>query len=208
MDSSLNTETTGQPGDDLSALAWVHDELRRSLDAAHKALRRFVKEAEAISGGDVDAVDPSVLRTARQQIHQGVGALELVGLPAAATVLRACEAAVQRFVAKPHKLTTQIVDDLERASFALLDYIARMLAGKQVSPLAMFPQYRAVQEAAGADRVHPADLWSLDWQWRDLPDVGSNAAPRRPDAATRSAMEQQMLTLMRKPTMAAASRMS
>ena len=66
MESSLNTETTGQTGDDLSALAWVHDELRRSLDAAHKALRRFVKEAEALTGGDVDAVDPAVLRTARQ----------------------------------------------------------------------------------------------------------------------------------------------
>ena len=33
--------------DDLSALAWVHDELRRSLEAAHKALRRYLKEAEA-----------------------------------------------------------------------------------------------------------------------------------------------------------------
>ena len=32
--------------EDLSALAWVHDELRRSLEAAHKALRRFLKEAE------------------------------------------------------------------------------------------------------------------------------------------------------------------
>jgi chemosensory pili system protein ChpA (sensor histidine kinase/response regulator) len=80
-------------------------------------------------------------------------------LPAAAAVLRACEAAVQRFVAKPHKLTSAIVDDLEKASFALLDYLSRMLSGKIVSPLAMFPQYRAVQEAAGADRVHPADLW-------------------------------------------------
>ena len=36
--------------DDLSALAWVHDELRRSLDAAHKALRRFVKETEVQIG--------------------------------------------------------------------------------------------------------------------------------------------------------------
>ena len=26
------------PADDLSALAWVQDELRRSLDAAHRAL--------------------------------------------------------------------------------------------------------------------------------------------------------------------------
>ncbi|HJV62831.1 MAG TPA: Hpt domain-containing protein, partial [Albitalea sp.] len=208
MESSRNTEATGEIKDDLSALAWVQEELRRSLDAAHKALRRFVKEAEALTGSDVDAVDPSVLRTARAQIHQGVGALELVGLPAAATVLRACEAAVQRFVAKPHRLTSHVVDDLEHASFALLDYLARMLSGKVVSPLAMFPQYRAVQEAAGADRVHPADLWAVDWRWRDLPAGGTQVQPRQPDNATRSAMEQQMLVLMRGHNAAAASAMS
>ncbi|HEX6363274.1 MAG TPA: hybrid sensor histidine kinase/response regulator, partial [Albitalea sp.] len=207
MDHTRNTDATGEIKHDLSALAWVQEELRRSLDAAHKALRRFVKEAEALAGSDVDVVDPSVLRSARQQIHQGVGALELVGLPAAATVLRACEAAVQRYVARPHKLTNAIVDDLERAAFALLDYIARLLAGRQVSPLAMFPQYRKVQEDAGADRVHPADLWAVDWRWRDLPDVGE-AAPRRPDAATRAALERQMLVLMRGPSAAAAQQMS
>ncbi|HEV7915568.1 MAG TPA: Hpt domain-containing protein [Albitalea sp.] len=207
MESSRNTDATGEIKDDLSALAWVQEELRRSLDAAHKALRRFVKEAEALSGSDVDVVDPSVLRTAKQQIHQGVGALELVGLPAAAAVLRACEAAVQRYVAKPHKLTSVIVDDLEKASFALLDYLARMLAGKQVSPLSMFPQYRAVQEAAGADRVHPADLWNVDWRWHDLP-VSGKVTPREPDVATRTAMEQQMLPLMRGPAPAAATRIS
>jgi chemosensory pili system protein ChpA (sensor histidine kinase/response regulator) len=207
MESTRNTEATGAASDDLSALAWVHDELRRSLDAAHKALRRFVKESESLTGSDVDVVDPSVLRTARQQIHQGVGALELVGLPAAATVLRACEAAVQRYVAKPQKLTSDIVDDLEKASFALLDYLSRMLAGKVVSPLAMFPQYRAVQEAAGADRVHPADLWAVDWRWRDVPLAG-NVTPRQPDADTRAALEREMLAMMRGPTPAAAMRMS
>src|SRR5438045_4735486 len=207
MESSRTAEATGEINDDLSALAWVQEELRRSLDAAHKALRRFVKEAEALVGSDVDVVDPSVLRNARQQIHQGVGALELVGLPAAATVLRACEAVVQRFIAKPHKLTSLMVDDLERASFALLDYIARLLAGKQVSPLAMFPQYRAVQEAAGAERVHPADLWVMDWRWHDVPDVGG-IAKRQPDAGTRTAVEQQLLVLMRGPSVPAAARLS
>ncbi len=207
MQTSRHTEATGEVNDDLSALAWVQEELRRSLDTAHKALRRFVKEAEALAGSDVDAVDPSVLRSARTQIHQGVGALELVGLPAAATVLRACEAVLQRFAAKPHKLTTGVVDDLEKASFALLDYIARLLAGKPVSPLAMFPQYRAVQEAAGADRVHPADLWVMDWGWRELPAV-ADSATAAPAEAIRAAMEQQILALMRGPAPAAATRMS
>ena len=56
----------------------------------------------------------------------------------------------------------------EAASFALLDFLARLLAGKPVSALAMFPQYRGVQEAAGAERIHPADLWSTDWRWREI----------------------------------------
>ena len=207
MQSSRHTEATGEVKDDLSALAWVQEELRRSLDNAHKALRRFVKEAESLSGSDVDVVDPSVLRTARAQIHQGVGALELVGLPAAAAVLRACEAVLQRFATKPHKLTNAVVDDLEKASFALLDYIARLLAGKPVPPLAMFPQYRAVQEAAGADRVHPADLWAMDWSWRELPQTGE-LAPRAADEATRADMEQLMLALMRGSAPSSAMRMS
>ena len=94
--------TTDDRTDDLSALAWVHEELRRSLEAAHKALRRFVKETEALGDSDLDAVDPAVLRSARTQMHHGVGALELVGQPAAALVLRASEALVQRVVVKPH----------------------------------------------------------------------------------------------------------
>jgi chemosensory pili system protein ChpA (sensor histidine kinase/response regulator) len=194
--SDTMSPTTDPSSDDLSALAWVHEELRRSLDAAHKSLRRFVKESDALGSSDIDAVDPAVLRHARSQIHQGVGALELVGQPAAALVLRASEALVQRFAAKPHKLSAVVVDDIERSSFALLDYLGRLLAGKPVSTLSLFPQYRAVQEAAGADRVHPADLWSTDWHWRDLPDDPSIVALPH-DAATQAAIEAQLLPLMR-----------
>ena len=61
MDLLHDSETI----DDLSALAWVHDELRRSLESAHKSMRRYLKEAEAAAGSDVDAVDPAVLRGAR-----------------------------------------------------------------------------------------------------------------------------------------------
>ena len=185
-----------QPGDDLSALAWVNGELRRSLEAANKALRRYLKEAEAARGGDLDAVDPAVLRNARSQLHQGVGALELVGQPAVADVLRASEAAVQRMAAKPALVTTAAVDTVEKVSFAVLDFLARQLAGKPVSPVMLFPQYRAVLQLAGADRVHPADLWKQDWQWRELP-FDAMATPRNADDAARGEMETLALALMR-----------
>ena len=35
---------------DLGPLAWVLDELRKSLDSAAKALKRFVRDAEAARG--------------------------------------------------------------------------------------------------------------------------------------------------------------
>ena len=185
-----------QPGDDLSALAWVNGELRRSLEAANKSLRRYLKEAEAARGGDLDAVDPAVLRSARSQLHQGVGALELVGQPAVADVLRASEAAVQRLAAKPVLVTAAAVDTVEKVSFAVLDFLARQLAGKPVSPVMLFPQYRAVLQLAGADRVHPADLWKQDWQWRELPH-DATATPRNADDAARGEMETLALALMR-----------
>ena len=53
MDSELmgleKLPTTG-PGDDLSSIAWVHEELRRSLESAHKSLRRFFAvDAECVA---------------------------------------------------------------------------------------------------------------------------------------------------------------
>ena len=191
---------------DLSALSWVHDELRRSIELALKALRRHARELDVGAGPDDGLADPAQLQAARQHLHHGVGALELTGLPAGASVLRACEAAVQRFVGKPRLFDAQAAQTLERALFALLDYLERVLAAKAVSPLSMFPQYQAVQQLAGAERVHPADLWDFEWRWMALPD-DAQAQPRAPDAAARSAVESKMLALMRGASAAAATQM-
>ena len=207
LDISVD-EPAAPGGDDVSAIAWVLEELRRSLDAAHKSLRRFLKDIEAVNGSDIGAIDPGVLRTARAQIHQGVGALELVGLPAAATVLRASEAAVQRSIGRPQSLTPELVGDIEHASFGLLDFLARLLAGKKISPLALFPQYRAVQEAVGAERIHPADLWSLDWRWREIASDPQSEA-RAADAKTGAQVENHLLSILRgTQALTAAAKMS
>ena len=206
MDSLRNPESVDGLSD-LSALSWVHDELRRSLELALKSLRRHLKESESTSDSDVDAVEPAVLNSARQNLHQSIGALELVDLPAGASLLRGCEACVQRFIAKPRSIDARAVSAIEAACFALMDYMARLLAGKNVSSLALFPQYRTVQEIAGADRIHPADLWFHDWQWLPLP-PDDRAVACQPDAGTRSAIEGRMLSIMRAPTPGAAQRMS
>ena len=207
MQAAMNPDSETPAGDDLSALAWVQGELRRSLDNAHKALRRYVKEAESIGSSDVDAVDPAVLRNARVQIHQGVGALELVGLPVVAQVLRASEAAVQRLIARPKLATMPAVETIEQVSFAVLDYLGRVLGGKNLSPLALFPQYAAAQALAGAERVHPADLWAQDWQWRQMP-RDPRAVPRVPDDHARGEMEFLTLALMRGADLNTQRRMS
>ena len=155
--------------DDLGPLAWVLDELRKSLDGATKALRRYVRDAELARGSDLAELDASQLRIARQQLHQAVGALEMVGLGAPAKVLRAMESLAQKFVQRPELCSDDAASRVERASFALTEYLEGVLKGRTASPVALFPQYRDVLEVVGGDRIHPADLWSLEWRWIDAP---------------------------------------
>ena len=156
-----------QGDQDLGPLAWVLDELRKSLDGAVKAMRRFVRDAEVARESDLAALDAGALRIARQQLHQACGALEMVGMGPPALVLRAMESAVQKFVQRPESCSDDAAAVIERASFALIEYLETVLAGKAASPVALFPQYRDAQALAGADRVHPADLWPVERRFRE-----------------------------------------
>ncbi len=181
---------------DLGPLAWVLEELRKSLDGSAKALKRFVRDAEATRGSDLAAIDASQLRIARQQLHQAVGALEMVGLAAPALVLRAMEAAVQKFVQQPEYCTQDAAAKIERASFALTEYLEGVLADKPISPVSLFPQYREVQELIKADRIHPADLWTYEWRWIE-PDTGAAVEPQPYGSASRSVLDQSVLQIMK-----------
>jgi chemosensory pili system protein ChpA (sensor histidine kinase/response regulator) len=180
---------------DLGPLAWVLDELRKSLDNATKALKRFVRDAEAARGSDLSAVDASQLRIARQQLHQSVGALEMVGFAAPASMLRGMEAAVQKFVAKPELCSEEASNKVERASFALLGYLEALLLNKAPSAVELFSQYADVQELAGASRTHPADLWAVPWRWKEVADTG--VAARELDASFRAKFDKTALMVVK-----------
>ncbi|MCX2861254.1 Hpt domain-containing protein [Paucibacter sp. PLA-PC-4] len=183
---------------DLSPLAWVQEELRRSLESVHKTLRRFLREADgraSVLGIDAPASPP--LLAAAAQLHQVAGVLVLVGLPGGAAVLRAAETAVQNLAQQPLNIDLPTVEIIERADFALLSFVARLLAGNKTSSLALFPPYRELQTLNGAERIHPADLWPQEFAWRDLP-VDPVAKPLAPEAVRR-AFEATLLKQMRSP---------
>ena len=207
------SSNSAAPGDhelavnDLGPLAWVLDELRKSLDGATKALRRFVRDAELARGSNLAELDASHLRIARQQLHQAVGALEMVGLGAPAKMLRAMEGLAQKFVQRPELCSEEAASRVERASFALTEYLEGVLKGKTASSVALFPQYRAVLELAGGDRAHPADLWPVEWRWLEVP-LQPNITALAFTAGLRGQMDQAVLRVMRTGDAKAARRMS
>ena len=204
------TDTDSQPMDtvaDLGPLAWVFDELRKSLDGANKAIKRFVRDTEQSRQNDLEAADPGSLRVARQQLHQAVGALEMVGLVAPAQVLRAMEAAVQRFVQRPNTCTEEAASKVERASFALVEYLEAVLNNKPVQPVALFAQYREVQELAAAERVHPADLWTFEHRGVEL-GAPDGVAPLQVNPAMRSLFDRLVLLVVKTQSPAAAQQLA
>lgn len=149
--------------EDLGPLAWVSTEIQKSTELAVKSLRRVARETALPpeeSGG--------LLRMARQQLHQATGVLGMVGHAAPARVLSVMERAVGRFVEEPASCTEDAVGRIEHAGFALTDFMGAVLAGKRVSTVGLFPQYRDVLELVRGERVHPADLWNYPWVWAEV----------------------------------------
>ena len=207
IDVNNATATEGVPSDqDLGPLAWVLDELRKSLDGAVKAMRRFVRETELASESDLASLDVGALRMARQQLHQASGALEMVGLAPPALVLRAMESAVQKFVQRPDLCTGEATAVIERAGFALIEYLESVLDGKPASAVALFPQYRDAQALAGAERVHPADLWPLEHRFRE-PENAVVGAPLPYGAQARARLDAAVLKIVKSGDLSAATSM-
>ena len=181
---------------DLGPLAWVLDETRKSLEAVTKALRRFVSEAESARGVDLSTIDSGPLRLVRQQLHQVVGALEMVGQDVAAHMVRGMEGVAQQFVQHPEKCTGKAASIVENAGFALIEYLEGQLGENPRPALGLFPQFQEIQQLAGADRIHPADLWPVSWRWVN-PATPPALQKLRYDKAVRQRVDHGTLKIMK-----------
>ena len=181
---------------DLGPLAWVLDELRKSLDGAIKAMRRHVHEASLSHGAELGSADVSALRLARQQMHQATGALEMVGMAPVALMMRALESMAQKFIQTPSSCTPDTIGLIERASFAISEYLEAVLAGHEVSAVSLFPQFRDVQQWLGVERIHPADLWGSERRVAD-PALPDSVVPLDYHPDVRSRFDHAMLKLVK-----------
>jgi chemosensory pili system protein ChpA (sensor histidine kinase/response regulator) len=192
---------------DLGPLAWVLDEVRKSLEAATKAVSRFMRDADAARLSDLEELDTSALRIARQQLHQACGALEMVGVTALAQVLRSMEAAVNRFVQRPEYCTQEAATTLERTHFALMEFLEAVGRSAGLGR-SLFPQYRETQVLAGNDKAHPADLWLAERRAREPRWTGTMPEPLAYGPHARAMLDGVVLRMVKSDDREAAAQMS
>ena len=177
-----NATTRGAPADDLSALAWVQDELRRTLEAATS--RCAVLPEGGRGGRRLRRRHRRPGRAARAQLHPPGRRRARAGRPArgraGAARQRVAGAEVRRQAAQAHGAGRR---QIERASFRAAR-LPRPPAGRQAGRGAGdVPQYRAVQEP-GRRRAHPPGR-PVERRLALARDPPDTSVPPRADAATR-----------------------
>jgi chemosensory pili system protein ChpA (sensor histidine kinase/response regulator) len=177
------------------------------LQLVQTAVRRFALEAR--TGGDFP-VDPLTLRQigeARKCLKQGQVSLSMLGFGVSAKMFSHIDALVGQFLQKPLSCTEVAVRVLEQAGAGTLNMLDVTLRGALASPVALFAQYRALQERLGAARIHPADLWEVSWEWVE---IALPADPPDPEQqkAMRRRMEQALLRLLHQVEPVAATQLA
>jgi len=142
-----------------------------------------------------------------EQVRQGAQGLKTCGQASLARVLEGCAAACERLQAVPALHGQDALEAIERALVAVLQHAEHPLPDAVSLAVELFPLHRAVQHLAGADRVHPADLWPGCPEWRELA-ADPFTSPRAVDAAARETLEAALLALMRQPRAEDFQRMS
>ena len=191
---SFVPQKTTLPVRDLGHLAWVLEDVRKSLNFASNVVRRLDRDQQ--SGSDTVRRSHAEVNTALRLVEQSAGVLEMVGHPHPAKLVRAMGRWMQSLTKASDAVTDDAASVLEATSRAVLDYLDGRLKGSLSSPVALFAQYRAVVQLAGADRAHPADLWPWTGRWDDI--LLMPHEPAMPTATlARSQLDKSLLSILR-----------
>ncbi|MGV8898464.1 MAG: Hpt domain-containing protein [Burkholderiaceae bacterium] len=136
---------------DTGPLSWVIGEIRDALGCSRLALQDAVaQDAESRS---------TALYHAKTHLHQAHGALQMVDLDGVTIVTEAIEQLLERLAADKITLTQNHADIVGDAYQALLEHLEQVLSGAPQQAVRLYPYHKAILEAQGATRIHPADLF-------------------------------------------------
>ncbi|WP_151635759.1 hybrid sensor histidine kinase/response regulator [Noviherbaspirillum aerium] len=136
---------------DTGPLSWVMGEIREALNRSRESLR----EASAQDVG----VQTTALRHAKSYLHQAHGALQIVDVDGVSIITETVEDLLDRADIGQLPMSPALADVIGNAYQALVEYLDELLAGLPHQPVRLFPYYRTLLEARGAERIHPADLF-------------------------------------------------
>jgi chemosensory pili system protein ChpA (sensor histidine kinase/response regulator) len=148
--SPISLETAAQQVD-TGPLSWVMAEMREALGRSDAALR----EAASLD----EDTRPTALHYARTHLHQAHGALLFIDIDGLSTITETAEDLIDRIASGKLSLTAEVVQAIGNAYQALIEYLEELLSGMAHQPVRLFPYYRELLQARGAERIHPADLF-------------------------------------------------
>ncbi len=136
---------------DTGPLSWVMGEIREALGRSRTAIEEAVTQNE-----DAQATS---MHHAKSYLHQAHGALQIVDVDGVAIITETVEDLLDRVDARQLPLSVDLARSIGNGYQALVEYLEELLSGMPHQPVRLFPYYRALLEARGAERIHPADLF-------------------------------------------------
>ncbi len=192
MTTSSSTSSQGAAsGFDTGPLSWVMGEIREALNRSRSAI------LEALSQ-DAEAQATS-MRHAKTYLHQAHGALQIVDVDGIAIITETVEDLLDRVDAGQLSLNRELADAIGSGYQALIEYLDELMSGMPHQPVRLFPYYRTLLEARGAERIHPADLFFPNLAIRPQLPAALPATPPAPAqfVSLRKRFEQALLPFLK-----------
>ncbi|WP_293779483.1 Hpt domain-containing protein [uncultured Oxalicibacterium sp.] len=187
--SSSHPSSDGKSRFDTGPLSWVIGEIREALTRSRDLLcEALLQDTETRS---------TTLRQSRGYLHQAHGALQIIDVDGVTLLTEAVEALFDGFNNAQIELDGAVTETIVQAYQALLEYLEELLAGTPHQPVRLFPYYRALLEARGVERIHPADLFFPNLSIRPQLPVAPQALAQDDYVALRKRFERGLLLYLK-----------
>lgn len=137
---------------DIGPLTWVKGEIDAALAKAREQLTLFAG----------NTADTTPLKFAQTHLHQVTGAVQMVGLDGLARFAEEVERLLSALEKREVEADGERLDLADQGLTALSRYLDDLMAGAPDVPLRLFPIYRDLLTARGAERISEADLFYPD----------------------------------------------